>query len=491
MAKRTAIIDIGSNSLSLVVYEKSSRFAFHLIEKVRASVRIGEGAYENNGVLQVEAMDKAFDALKDFLYVAENIKCKKVLCVATSALRDAPNKKIFLQRVQKELHLGIKVIDGEKEAHFGAVAALNLLEPFDSFTTIDIGGGSTELAKVENGKVIETLSLDLGTVRLRELLCSNNSKEEAMNSMIKEVIRQVPETFKSSNIVGIGGTIRALSSAIMIAEQYPIRALHGFDYRVKDYKNLIKKIPMMSTKELKKLDIPTSRLDTIREGTAIFYRLLRYLDAKVVIASKAGVREGVYLSDILRNSNYRFPHNFNVSIKSLMDRFALSEKNCAYVQRTALSLFDVLAPLHKIPHDKREVLGFGAKLSPIAKRINIYSNSNNSFYFLLENLNFTFSHEKKLLLALLLKLSSKEKQRHSDYKKYAMLLPDVETMEWLYFMLSLSECINSNRKIQKVGFSLEGRRLTIMIEEGRHLCEACLEKLPKSTSLEVVLELSS
>jgi exopolyphosphatase/guanosine-5'-triphosphate,3'-diphosphate pyrophosphatase len=491
MAKRTAIIDIGSNSLSLVIYEKSSRFAFHLIEKVRASVRIGEGAYEHGGILQEEAMDKAFDALKDFLYVAENVKCRKVLCVATSALRDAPNKKLFLQRVKKELNLGIKVINGEQEAHFGAVAALNLLEPFDSFTTIDIGGGSTELAKVEGGKVIETLSLDLGTVRLKELLCSNDSKDESMNKMIKELIKQVPETFKSTHIVGIGGTIRALSSAIMIAEEYPIHTLHGFDYRVKDYKSLLKDIPSMSTKELKKLDIPSSRLDTIREGTAIFYRLLRHLDAKVVVASKAGVREGVYLSDILRNSNYHFPHNFNVSIKSLMDRFALSEKNCAYVQRTALSLFDILSPLHQINHDKREVFGFAAKLSPISKRINIYSNSHNSFYFLLENLNFTFSHKKKLLLALLLKLSSKEKQRNSDYKRYAMLLPDVETMEWFYFMLSVSECINSNRKIQDVRFSLEDRRLIIMIGEGVHLCEACLEKLPKSNSLEIVLESSS
>jgi exopolyphosphatase/guanosine-5'-triphosphate,3'-diphosphate pyrophosphatase len=491
MAKRTAIIDIGSNSLSLVVYEKSSRFAFHLIEKVRASVRIGEGAYEENGVLQDEAMNRAFAALKDFLYVAENVKCKKVLCVATSALRDAPNKKLFLQRVQKELKLGIKVIDGEKEAYYGAVAALNLLEPLDSFTTIDIGGGSTELAKVKNGTVIQTLSLDLGTVRLRELLCESGSKEESMHDMIKEMMLQVPDIFKSDTIVGIGGTIRALSSAIMIAEQYPIRALHGFDYRVKDYKNLIKKIPAMSSKELKKLDIPSSRFDTIQEGTAIFYRLLRHLDAKVVIASKAGVREGVYLSDILRNSHQRFPHNFNVSIKSLMDRFALSENNCAYVQRVALKLFDTLEPLHRIHHDKREVLGFAAKLSPISKRINIYSNSNNSFYFLLENLNFTFSHEKKLLLALLLKLSSKEKQRHSEYKKYAILLPTVEVMEWLYFILSLAECINSNRKIQKVDFSLEKRRLSIMIEEGVHLCEACLEKLPKSTSLEIVLESSS
>jgi exopolyphosphatase/guanosine-5'-triphosphate,3'-diphosphate pyrophosphatase len=491
MAKRTAIIDIGSNSLSLVIYEKSSRFAFHLIEKVRSRVRIGEGAYEKGGNLQPEAMEKAFCALKDFLYVAENVKCRKVLCVATSALRDAPNKKIFLERVRKELKLNIKIIDGKREAHYGAIAAINLLEPLESFTTIDIGGGSTELAKVINGTVVETLSLNIGTVRLKELFFDKGINDKASSALIEESLKQVPEFFKSSHIVGIGGTIRALSSTIMIKEHYPIKSLHGFTYRVKDYDKLIAEIPSMDNKALKKLEIPQNRLDTIREGILIFYTLLHYLEAEVVIASKAGVREGVFLSDILRNTNEKFPHNFNVSIKSLIDRFALNAKNCAYVQRVAHTLFDHLSDRHHIPVVYREILGFAAKLSPISNRINIYSNSNNSFYFLLENLNFTFSHENKLLLALLLKLSSSQKQRHREFKKYAVLLPSQEILEWLYFMLSIAECVNSNRKIQKVDFRLEGQKLTIMIEEGRHLSLECLEKLPSIASLKVVLESSS
>ncbi len=487
MAKRTAIIDIGSNSLSLVVYEKSSRYAFHLIEKVRSRVRIGEGAYERDGYLQEEAMDMAFGALKDFLSVSENLKCRKILCVATSALRDAPNKKLFLKRVSRELKLNIKIIDGQQEAYFGAVAAMNLLEPLESFTTIDIGGGSTELSFVQEGKILETLSLDLGTVRLKELFFDKGHNQEKVESYIKDIIVQVPEIFKSTTIVGIGGTIRALSASIMMKEQYPINNLHGFDYRVKDYVSLMESIPKMDTKALKKLDFPSTRLDTIGEGTAIFYSLLKYLGAEVVISSKAGVREGVYLNDILRNSQGKFPHNFNVSIKSLIDRYALSEKNCAYVQKVALNLFDVLQEKQHVPLEYREVLGFAAKLSPISKVFNIYSRSDNSFHFLLENLNFTFSHEKKLLLALLLKLSPKEKQRHREFKKYEMLLPELEVLEWLYFILNLAACINSNKKIQKFEISLEKNIIMIALQEGSYLCKECIEKLQVPTSLKIVL----
>ncbi len=487
MAKRTAIIDIGSNSLSLVVYEKSSRYAFHLIEKVRARVRIGEGAYERDGYLQDAAMDKAYGALKDFLSVAESLKCRKILCVATSALRDAPNKKVFLKRVREQLKLNIKIIDGKQEAYFGAVAAMNLLEPLQCFTTIDIGGGSTELAKVENGKIVATRSLDLGTVRLKELFFDKGLDQGHIEEYLSKMLAEVPDIFKSVTIVGIGGTIRSLSNTIMIKEKYPISSLHGFDYRVKDYVDLIARIPTMDTKALKKLEFPATRLDTISEGVAIFYALLQHLEAEVVIASKAGVREGVYLRDILRNSNDKFPHNFNVSIKSLIDRYALNEKNCAYVQRVALALFDELEDKHHIPSAYREVLGFSAKLSPIAKVFNIYSNSSNSFYSLLENLNFTFSHEKKLLLALLLKLSSKEKQRHRDYKKYAILLPEVEVLEWLYFILNLSICINSNKKIQKLNISVEKKTIMIAMNEKSYLCEECIEKLQVPAGMKIQL----
>jgi len=488
MAKRTAIIDIGSNSISIVVYEKSSRFAFSLIKKARAAVKIGEGAYEHGGELQDEAMDKAYMALEDFLTISSNLKCRKILTVATSALRDAPNKKIFLNRVKNGLNLSLKVIDGKKEAYFGGVAVANLLFEIDEFTMVDIGGGSTELAHIKGGKVINTHSLNIGTVRLKELMYDKGATTKEIKEYITSITSTIPKEFRSSQVVGIGGTIRSLSSVIMNKERYPINSLHGFEYRVKDYRSLIKEIPSMDDKALKKLDFPTNRLDTIKEGVSIFYRVLKELDAEYVIASKAGVREGVYLSDLLRNSNHTFDKNFNVSIKSLMDRYALNEKNCAYVQRVSKELFDTLKPLHNIDEAYKQPLSYSAKLSPLSSRMNIYSNSQNSFYFLQENLNFAFSHEEKLLIALLLKLSSKEKKRYSDYKKYDILLPEVDVMEWLYFMLSLAHCINVNRKVQKIEFELKNRELIIKMKSS-YLSKECIEKL--KAPLKIKLEFSS
>ena len=489
MAKRTAIIDIGSNSISMVVYEKSSRFAFTLIKKARASVRIGEGAYENGGVLQQEAMDRAFWALNDLLKISTSLKCRKILTVATSALRDAPNRGVFLNRVKKELKLSLKVIDGQKEAYFGGVAATNLLYKIDSFVTVDIGGGSTEFAKVIDGNVVDTYSLNLGTVRLKELLFDKAKDKKEIYRYIDEVLDELPKTFKSETIVGIGGTLRALSSAIMLEEEYPIDSLHGFKYSIKDHKKLIKSVPNFSDKELKKLSIPSNRLDTIREGVSIFYRIIKRFDAKDVVASKAGVREGVFLTDLLRNTNHKFPNNFNVSIRSLIDKFALNPKNCSYIQRVAHELFDLLEPLHQCEKSYKKLVGYAAKLSPINSRLNIYSNSGNSFYLFLEYLNFGFNHEEKLLIAILLNISYKEKKRVNEFKRYKKLLPDIDTLHWLFYILAIARAINANRYIQKVYFRLNNKTLEIYLEDHSILTQEALNKL--ELPFKVVLKSSS
>ncbi len=242
MAKTTTIIDIGSNSMRMVVLQKSSRFAFHLINETKSRVKISEGCYENDGNLQEMPMNRAFNSLKSFLNISNSLKAKKVICVATSALRDAPNSKVFLSRVKKELGLNIKVINGEKEAYYGGVAALNLLHN-NEFITVDIGGGSTEFCFVKDGQITKSISLNIGTVRLKELFFDKGSVTEAkeyISSNLKKIFEldiNIPST-----VVGIGGSIRAITKAIMKDSSYPLDVLHGYTYNVQANKALINSI---------------------------------------------------------------------------------------------------------------------------------------------------------------------------------------------------------------------------------------------------------
>lgn len=488
MAKRTAIIDIGSNSARMVVFEKSSRFAFHLIKEIKSRIRIGEGAYEKEGYLQEKPIQRAYDALEDFTKIIKALKCAKTLCVATSALRDAPNSAEFIKNIRDNLGLNIKIIDGNKEAYYGALSSVNFLKPIDEATTIDIGGGSTELAKIENGNITHTLSLNIGTVRLKELYFDKKSSLEQINQYIQNIIGNIPDEFKSTNLIAIGGTLRSLSDIIMVSKKYPLNTVHSFEYSLEENQILIEKIIQSDVFDLKDFGIRKDRYDTMREGCAIFKAISQKLEAKHIITNGTGVREGVYLQDLLRSSNNRFPKNFYPSVKSLSDRFDIDEKDSKYISKVALDLFDALHYIHQIDDSFKKELSIACKLHSIGRSLSFYQEHLHSFYFILNNLNYNFSHKEKVLIAILVKYHTKKLPSFEDMQSYDELLPDIKIVNWLSFIISLAKCLNVNLAKSKLQMKYENHTLYIISEEKLHVAKECIKKLIKPASFAIVIK---
>ena len=437
MAKRTAIIDIGSNSVRMVIFERTSRFAFHIIFKVTSRVRISEDAYKNNNNLQEKALLRAYKALEEFTLIIKQHNVRKTLCVATSALRDAPNKQNFISKIKKELSLNIKVIDGEKEAYLGGIAAANLLH-LNSGLTIDIGGGSTELALYEKKKVIQTFSLNLGTVRLKELFFDKGDIEGA-KAYIRKELSQLPTTLKHNDIVGIGGTLRSLSKMIMDKEDVYFKKLHGFNYAIAEQQTYFNDILKANEKTLKKLGVKKDRLDVIQPGLLILQQLIEYVKAKSITTSSVGVREGLYLSDLLRTQQDKFPNNYNPSVKSLLDRFTNDNKNALY--NSADKLFDLSAKMLNIDSSYKFLFLTAIKLSQIGKEIDLYESHQHSYYMLLNALNYGFSQEETVLISTLVRYQhgKSPSQMHLDnYKDY---LPKPKSTEALCFLTSLAHAL--------------------------------------------------
>jgi exopolyphosphatase/guanosine-5'-triphosphate,3'-diphosphate pyrophosphatase len=487
MAKRTAVIDIGSNSARMVVFEKSSSYAFHLIKEIKSKIRIGEGAYENDGILQELPMQRAYDALEDFCHIIKNLKCRKTFCVATSALRDAPNAKRFIKKIKKDLNLNIKIVDGKKEAYFGALASINLLKPIQNATTIDIGGGSTELACIKDGEIIDTISLNIGTVRLKELFFDKSNKLDEAKEFIDKKLKELPEHFKSKTIIGIGGTIRAFSDMVMNKMDYPLKTLHSFEYNIEEYQYLLDQIINANVLELKEIGIRKDRYDTMKEGCTIFNALLSKLNVKDIITNGAGVREGVYLQDLLRSSNQRFPTNFKVSERSLSDRFITDTKESLYVSKVALKLFDSLEYIHQIDHKYKKELKVAAKLYNVGRSLSFYQEHLHSFYFIINNLNYNFSHQERVLIAILVKYHTKKLPSFEDVKAYEVLLPKIEIVNWLSFIISLAKCLNANFSNSKLDFCYENHTLKIKSSQKLTLAKECIKKLVKPASFAIII----
>ena len=488
MSKITTVIDIGSNSMRMVVLEKSSRFAFSLINETKSRVKISEGCYENGGNLQEIPMERAYQSLKSFLNISNALKSRKVLCVATSALRDAPNSKVFLNRVKNDLGLSIKVIDGEKESYFGGVATSNLLHD-DEFITIDIGGGSTEFCFVKDKKILKSISLNIGTVRIKELYFNKNNIKGAKDYILENLRKVFEQNIDiPSKAVGIGGSIRTLSKMIMDKNEYPLDAIHGFTYNVNAEKKLFENILKADTNdELQELGVKKDRFDTIKEGAFIFKTILEALDIKEVTTSGVGVREWVYLTDLLRTSNHKFPENFNVSVRSLLDRFQIDEKQSAYMGNNARKIFDVLKPMHKLDDKFGTFLVVASKLHSIGSTLNFYKSNDNAFDFILNGLNYDFLHSSRVVVAHTIKFSKKSLPTKNEILKYQDLLPSLEVMQWMSFMISLNIAVNQDLSRPRAQYNLNGNILEIDLPNKSFLIESNIEKLetPEDLSIKI------
>jgi len=494
MAKRTAIIDIGSNSARLVIFEKSSHYGFHLICEQKSKVRIGEGAYEKDGYLQPVGIERAFLALQSFIYTIEKYQVRKTLCVATSALRDAPNGKAFVTWIKKELGLSIKIIDGKEEARFGAIAAYNLL-PLQDGITIDIGGGSSDLALIQHGKIIDTYSLNLGTVRLKELFfdksCSLSQTHTQAKAFIETALERLPSHFRHDIAVGIGGTARTLSKGIMKRCRHPLDKLHAFSYSVEAWQAYFEQIPKSSALGLKKFGLKKSRYDTIREGTLIFTEILAHIGAKKVISSAVGVREGVFLSQLLREERLQFPKDINPSVVSILDRFhpriKLEQKNKGKL-KIASRLYEVMQEEMRDHKRYHQELNWALKLSYIGEILNVYTSHQTAFYIAIQELNYGFTHEEIVLISALLRMNGKELLYKPLIENYHSLLPNEEALSWLSFIYTLTILLDANSHAANIDFNYQAKTLTITSDQPLYLAKEKIKKLEKPLPFAIVMK---
>lgn len=493
MAKITAVIDIGSNSARMAIFRRTSRFGFHLLYEIKSKVRISEGCYEHNGVLQEVPMQRAINALREFLEVAKAHKARKIFCVATSAIRDAPNSKEFLARVKKECKLAIKVIDGRSEAMYGGIACANLLHTKNGIT-IDIGGGSTECALIQDGKIIDTISLNVGTIRIKELFFDKNAEIKKAKEFILNEMAKMPEHFKHSVVFGVGGTIRALTRTIMKDEDYPFPRLHGYEFDTKTHKEFFEKIYSAPIHKLESLGVTQDRLDSIRSGVLIFDLFLEHLGANCVITSGVGVREGVFLSDLLRNQHLRFPPDCNPCVTSIQDRFCLEPKFSRLLKVEALRLFDILLPLHKCKEDLRALLGVGAFLSPIGSVLNFYQSNLHGSYILLNGLEYGFSHTQRVIIELLVEFSDRKIPKTApllkDFVSKGSIM-ELQKLQWMSFIIGLTHCIFKTQLPIKARYELNHHTLRIYTSAPLYLAQEGLQKLQKplsSLEIEIIKE---
>jgi exopolyphosphatase/guanosine-5'-triphosphate,3'-diphosphate pyrophosphatase len=463
----------------MVVYEKTSRYAFHLLHEEKSKVRISQDAYKHNGELQEIPMQRTYNALHDFLSIADSFKVRKILCVATSALRDAPNKQEFILRVRHDLKLNIKTISGEKEAYFGAIACANLLPKQKSALSIDIGGGSTEFAFINENNVSNTISLKLGTVRLKELFFDKNDIEGATRYIDKE-LEKLSDTSALTTLIGIGGTFRAISNAILKETLYPLNKIHAFEYSAAVFKDYLKRIlKAENEKALAALFIKSNRFDVIKPGTLILQRVMKKINIDHIITSGVGVREGVYLSDLLRSSKHKFPNNYNTSVRYILDSYVHDKAFSNNLASLSKKIFDLTSDYFGIAQEYKKALSIAAKLYPSGSSVYFYSQNKHTYYIIQSALEYGFKHHDIMLISTLTKYAKNRLPSDTHLQLYAKLLPEnVHIVHSLSYILSLSIALLSHRP-RNIDFTMEFEKgiLKISSKTKLYIAQSAVTKL--------------
>jgi len=302
MAATQAIIDIGSNSVRLVVYDGPARAPSVLFnEKVSAGLGKGLG---DGARLDRQAAAQALRALARFREVTRAMDVGNVRTVATAAVRDASDGKAFIAEIEN-LGLPVELLSGEQEGRASGYGVISAFPAADGIVG-DLGGGSLELARVRGGEVHETVSLPLGVLRLAALKKGRGVLDRHVRKLLvkagwKGVERDLPLWL-------VGGSWRALARLHMYLTDYPLPVLHGYAMPPEAASRLLRALGRMDRKRLKGIDaIPSGRIGALGDAASLLATLTRLLGSKALVVSAYGLREGLLFEALTPDERTRDP----------------------------------------------------------------------------------------------------------------------------------------------------------------------------------------
>ena len=294
-SRPVGIIDIGSNSVRLVVYQGLSRVPVTMFnEKVMAGLGRGLAA---NGRLGKPAMDTAVAALSRFRALGEAMQLMQLRAVATAAVREAANAEEFIARVRAECGLEIETISGAEEARGAALGVIAGI-PMANGVVGDLGGGSLELVRVRDGQTHEQISLPIGALRLEAV---RRTKSRALAPFIKKALDRIgwADAGRDLPFYMVGGSWRALAQVHMHLHDHPLPIVHQYEMPATAAASLVRTLARIAPSQLKAVPfLSTSRLPALPGAAMLLAATLTRLGSSSIIASGFGLREGLLYAQL-------------------------------------------------------------------------------------------------------------------------------------------------------------------------------------------------
>src|SRR5262245_28915589 len=450
---RIAAIDIGTNSIHMIVVRVRPDLSFEVIDREKEMVRLGAGGLDGRNITDA-ATTAALQTLAKFRRLADSHKVDEIVAAATSAVREAENGGDFIAEVAKRTGIKIRIISGNEEARLIHMAAVYGVHMGGSpAVVIDIGGGSIEVSLGTASHLTHARSFKLGVIRLTERFVRTDplsSRDE--RRLVKHINKEIGAHLDSiadrrfDRVIGTSGTILSLGALALSDEgmldtdalrnrRVPARAIHKLRKRL---------IGVDLDARLHMDGLDPRRADIIVAGSVLLDVVLRRLGAEDITLCDLALREGLVLDYIHRNTATirkidRYPDVRRRSVIELGEKCGYTPAHARHVRNLAMAIFDQTRAVHKLGDREREWLEYGALLHDAGVHISYERHHRHSYYLIKNGELRGFDPEEIEIIALLARYHRQATPKKS-HEGYGLLKGRLRrTVKTLAAMLRLAE----------------------------------------------------
>lgn len=428
MSSRSSIgiIDIGSNSIRLVIYEINALGAYRVVIEHKDSARLSE-RIGSDGILHSKDIISIVPILSHYNLLCKVQEVQTVRAVATAAIRNATNSAEIVRILEEQTGLHIEVLSGSEEARYGYLGVINTIDIRDGFI-IDIGGGSTEVTLLRNRKLVNSVSFPFGAVNTtRHFMKNGNLTEQEMGDIrrkVKDAISAHPWIAESPNLpmIGLGGTIRTLGKMSQKRNKYSLELAHNYVLKqgeLHEFLTLLSSLPLEKRKKINGLS--KDRADIMVPGLLIVHTIYEAAQSSAFIISGSGLRDGLFYETF----DPKHPVKSDVLEASITNLLSLHPnaaiKHVHHVDKFAMQLYEFLTDGSKEDARSQSYVHTAALLHRIGASVHYYQYLKHTRYMMAGSHIDGLSHREIVICSLIATYRTKSRT-HQQVLAYKDLL---------------------------------------------------------------------
>jgi exopolyphosphatase/guanosine-5'-triphosphate,3'-diphosphate pyrophosphatase len=480
-AKVVAAIDVGSNSLRMVIAEVFSDGRIEVLERLQRAVRLGQDAFRGKR-LGGESMRAAVQVLRDYRQLLDLYKVEKIRAVATTAVREALNGDTFLDRVFMATRLNVEVIGTSEESRLTVSAVRqavgDALGVNQRQTLIaDVGGGSTLLTLLDNGEIDTAQSLRLGSIRLQEMFSTSEESPRRSADLLRQHISNALETLQSlpletiDSFVAVGGDARFAAREVGVATESADLAVID----PADFDKLVGRCEQYTAEELsKRHGLAFAEAETLNPALLVYQILLHKTKASYMVVSHVSMRDGLLLDlarEVTGQEDEAVLAGVIHSATAIAEKYNVDLNHAQGVAEVAVRLFDLFQADHGLGSRHRLLLRVAALLHEVGSFVSSRAHHKHSEYLIANSEIFGLNRSEITLVSLIARYHRRSVPRASHLSYMALTRESRVVVNKLAAVLRVADAMirGHRHRSAEIQFQRQGDDLTITLPSGRDL----------------------